>query len=434
MSSWLAVLSDTDLLKPLFDFVFYYPVLMAWMWMIGGIWYYLHYERKDSADPDFEPVLRTQPRVSILVPCFNEEDNVEEVVAALDAIHYPDFEIICVNDGSKDRTGELLDSMLARYPRLRVIHQARNQGKAVALNTAAALAGSEFLICIDGDAILDPHIVPWMLRHFDSPRVAAVTGNPRIRTRSTLLGKIQVGEFSSIIGLIKRAQRTYGRIFTVSGVVVAFRRSALHRVGYWSPDMMTEDIDISWKLQTQHWAIHFEPRALAWILMPETLKGLWAQRLRWSIGGIQVILKYARTLLAWRQRRMWIIWAEYLVSVAWSYAMLLVLLLWALAQVAPMPPALRVGSILPAWHGVVIGSTCLLQFLVSLMIDRRYEPNLLRYYFWMVWYPLAYWMLTMFTSVWALPKALLRSRGKRAVWISPDRGLQQEIRKAGRSE
>ncbi len=420
-------LQGTALLLPLFSFVFFYPLFMAWMWMIGGLRYHFHYERTDSADPNFEPVLKSTPRVSILVPCFNEEANVAEVVATLDRLHYPDFEIICINDGSGDSTGRILDRMLSQYPRLRVIHQSNNQGKAVALNTAAALATGEFLICIDGDALLDRHIVPWMLRHFDSPRVAAVTGNPRVRTRSTLLGKIQVGEFSSIIGLIKRAQCTYGRVFTVSGVIAAFRRSALHQVGYWSPDMLTEDIDISWKLQTNHWTIHFEPRALVWILMPETINGLWKQRLRWSMGGIQVILKYAHKLLAWRQRRMWIIWVEYVASVAWSYAMFLILVLWGLSQLVTLPPALHVGSNLPAWPGVIIGSTCLLQFLVSLLMDRRYEPNLLRYYFWMVWYPLAYWMLTMLTSVWALPKTLLRRRGKRAVWVSPDRGVQQEV-------
>ena len=44
--------------------------------------------------------------------------------------------------------------------------------------------------------------------------------------------------------------------------------------------MITEDIDISWKLQLNQWAIFYEPRALCWILMPETLKGLWKQRLR----------------------------------------------------------------------------------------------------------------------------------------------------------
>ena len=94
-------------------------------------------------------------------------------------------------------------------------------------------------MCIDGDALLDrdaaAYIVEPML--YNPARVGAVTGNPRIRTRSTLVGKIQVGEYSSIIGLIKPNQRIYGNVFTVSGVIAAFRRSALAEVGYWSDDI-----------------------------------------------------------------------------------------------------------------------------------------------------------------------------------------------------
>ncbi|ENA02041.1 glycosyl transferase group 2 family protein, partial [Escherichia coli P0299438.2] len=59
---------------------------------------------------------------------------------------------------------------------------------------------------------------------------------------------------------LKRTQRIYGNVFTVSGVIAAFRRSALAEVGYWSDDMITEDIDISWKLQLSQWTIFYEPR------------------------------------------------------------------------------------------------------------------------------------------------------------------------------
>ncbi len=63
-------------------------------------------------------------------------------------------------------------------------------------------------MCIDGDAMLEEHALHWMIWHLVSGnRVGAVTGNPRIRNRSTLLGRLQVAEFSSIIGMIKRAQR-----------------------------------------------------------------------------------------------------------------------------------------------------------------------------------------------------------------------------------
>ncbi|MFN3630771.1 MAG: poly-beta-1,6-N-acetyl-D-glucosamine synthase, partial [Casimicrobiaceae bacterium] len=379
--------------------------------------------------------LKSAPLVSVLVPCYNEEDNVEEVVAALDKLDYPNFEIICINDGSKDRTGELLDAMLPRYPRLRVIHQAKNQGKAVGLKTASLAARGEFLLCIDGDAVLDPGLIPWMVRHFESPRVGVVTGNPRIRTRTTLLGKIQVGEFSSIIGLIKRTQRVYGRVFTVSGVVAMFRRGALHDVGYWSPEMLTEDIDITWKLQLRHWEVRYEPRAVCWILMPETLKGLWKQRLRWAMGGIQVIFKYFRPLLVWRHRRMWPVYLEYVTSVLWSYAMLFVLLLWLLTMLLPsMPNALHVGTILPQWHGVIIGLTCLAQFATSLWIDRHYDYKIFRYLFFTIWYPLAYWLLNTLTTTWAVPKVLMRGKNQRAVWSSPDRGVRAQQTQASSTQ
>jgi biofilm PGA synthesis N-glycosyltransferase PgaC len=80
---------------------------------------------------------------------------------------------------------------------------------------------------------------------------------------------------------------------------------------------------------------------------------------------------------------------------------------------------------LPQWHGVVLGITCLCQFLVSLWIDRQYErTGFLGNYFWVIWYPLLYWILSMLTSVVALPKTLFRLRRKRARWTSPDRGIR----------
>ncbi|MDZ7778446.1 MAG: poly-beta-1,6-N-acetyl-D-glucosamine synthase [Gemmatimonadota bacterium] len=408
----------------LLDFVFYYPLFMAYIWMIGGVYYYFHWERKEGA-PDDPPKLDVVPSVSILIPCFDEEDNVHDTVTWALAQEYPDFEVIAINDGSTDRTGEILDEMQAANPGLRVIHHAENQGKAVGLRMGAVASRGEILVCIDGDALLDPHATTWIARHFvRGPRVGAVTGNPRIRTRSTLLGKVQVGEFSAIIGLIKRTQRIYGRVFTVSGVVTGIRKTALHRIGYWSTDMITEDIDVSWALQRDHWDVRYEPNALCWILMPETLKGLWRQRIRWAQGGVEVLLKYGSSLLSWRRRRMWGVPVEHTLSLVWAFLMAATVVLWALGFVVDLPEAIRVSSLLPEWYGVLLGFTCLLQFAVSLGIDGRYEKGLGRYYYWMIWYPIAFWMISVLTTVFAVPKALLRRRRGRAVWVSPDRGLK----------
>jgi biofilm PGA synthesis N-glycosyltransferase PgaC len=415
------MVSLTDVLLA---FAFFYPLLMSYVWMGGGLLFWWRRER-GSRPLHQPPPLERYPLVSLVVPCYNEGENARETIAALAAQQWPHFEIIAVNDGSKDDTGAVLDALLDEVPQLRVIHLVQNQGKAMGLRTAAAAARGEFLVCIDGDALLDPWATHWMMSHLVPwPRVGAVTGNPRIRNRSTLLGRLQVGEFSSIIGLIKRAQRSYGRIFTVSGVIAAFRATALRRVGWWNTDMVTEDIDVTWRLQMDHWDVRYEPNAMCWILMPETLKGLWRQRLRWAQGGVEVALRYAATLGSrLRHRRMWVMLTEFLASVAWSYTMLLLIVLWLLGLVLPMPAALRVPSLLPDWHGVALGTTCLVQFAISLFIDRRYEPGVGRNYFWMIWYPFAFWLLNMLTTVVATPKALFKRRGTRATWVSPDRGL-----------
>lgn len=415
----------STIISGIWQFEFYYPLFMAYLWMIGGLYYYYHREVGRTHHVEDLPVLREYPPVSILVPCHNEAENIEETIQYLVRQQYPAFEIIAINDGSTDDTGGILDRLSAHFPSLRVIHLAKNQGKAMAMRMGAMVSQHEFLFCIDGDAVLDPRATTWMMSNFvDASRVGAVTGNPRVRTRSTLLGKIQVGEFSSIIGLIKRAQRIYGRMFTVSGVVAAFRKSALQEVGYWRLDMVTEDIDISWKLQLNHWDIRFEPNALCWIKMPETYKGLWRQRLRWAQGGMEALIAYLPHFWSWRNRRMWGIFIEYITSVFWAYMMAVVMLLWLVGLVINLPQMFHIPTVIPNWNGILLGVTCLIQFLVSMLIDSRYEKDFGKYYYWIIWYPVVYWILNVFTTVVAVPRALFGKRGKRARWISPDRGLQ----------
>lgn len=415
-----------ELWQSVLNFVFYYPLFMSYLWMMGALIFYVK-ERKDPAFTQ-PPALQEYPLVAVLIPCFNEGDNAEETITQALALKYPNFEVIAINDGSSDNTGEVLNRLAAQHPRLRVVHLAENQGKAMGLQAGSLVTDAEYLLGIDGDALLDPHAASWMLRHFQrDPAVAAVTGNPRIRNRSTLLGRVQVGEFSSIIGMIKRAQRTYGRIFTVSGAITAFRKSAVHQVGYWSHDMLTEDIDISWKLQRAGWKIEFEPNALAWVLMPETLQGLWKQRLRLAMGGAQVLNKNIDVIFKPKLNYLWPLILEMMLTLVWSYLLLLLCLLWMLSFCLPILPLPELQSpFLPQGVGIVLGATCLFQFMVSKWMDSRYEKNLAKNYFWMIWYPFMFWLITVSASIVAFPKMLLRGEGKRARWISPDRGIKRD--------
>jgi biofilm PGA synthesis N-glycosyltransferase PgaC len=411
-------------LETLQSFTFLYPFVMAFVWIVGGLLFYWRRERHLAA-PHEEPTLAETPSVSVLVPCFNEEALVAETIGALSKLRYANYEIIPINDGSKDRTAERLEALRAEHPRLRVVHLAENRGKALALRAGSLVARSEILVCIDGDALLDPLALHWIVREFQlRGNVGAVTGNPRLRTRATLLGRLQVGEFSSIVGLIKRAQMVYGRLFTVSGVVCAFRKRALADVGYWDPGQQTEDIDITWALQTAGWRVRYAPNALCWILMPETLHGLWKQRVRWAVGGAQIFYKYLPRL--WRRGggAMWGLWLDYTLSVAWAFSFALLLALWVL-QISTGPEIdFALPGPLPTLAGLLLSVLFLAQSSVSLAIDRRVERGVVRHFYWLIWYPLAYWMISASTTVVGFTKVTFGAKRRAGTWVSPDRGLR----------
>jgi biofilm PGA synthesis N-glycosyltransferase PgaC len=401
---------------------FGYPFVMSWYWIVGGLLYEAMREQHEPP-PGRPPRLEAHPFVSILVPCFNEEDSAEETFAALGDVEYPDYEIIAINDGSRDRTAQILEALAERMPRLRVVHLATNQGKSTALNVGALAARGEILVCIDGDALLDPHAVTWLVRRFQSDgSLGAITGNPRIRNRATLLGRLQVGEFSAIVGLVKRAQTVYGTLFTVSGVICAFRKRAVQAGRWWSPAALTDDVDASWRVQIAGWSIAFEPKAICWILMPETLRGLWRQRLRWSEGGTQTILSLTGEMIAQRAWRLLPTWLNYVVGIAWSYAMLILLLAWVVAMAMGM--SIEGVSPLPGNAGLLLAIVYLAQASVSTLLDRRYEEGLHESLFWIVWYPIAFWTLQAATSVVGMARALRRPTLARGRWVSPDRGFR----------
>jgi biofilm PGA synthesis N-glycosyltransferase PgaC len=268
------------------------------------------------------------------------------------------------------------------------------------------------ILIMDADAIPDPKILRYMVPHFQSPRVGAVTGNPRVLNRTSLLAKLQAIEFTSIISLQRRAQRIWGRILTMSGVVGAFHRGAMLDVGLYSPDMATEDIDLSWKLQLRAWDVRYEPRAIVWMRVPSTLGGLWRQRKRWAVGLAQVLRRHFHQAIRWRSRRIWPILVESVLSIFWAYCFVVLTSLWIVCYTVGYPP---VGaSPIPNWWGMLIGTMCLVQLLTGMVLDRRYDPKISLYYFTAVFYPLLYWILMAIVTSVATPPAILQSHTKRS--------------------
>jgi biofilm PGA synthesis N-glycosyltransferase PgaC len=161
--------------EALFNFAFYYPFFMAYLWITGAVYYFFYREHAEKRAVNDPPPLPEQPPgVTFIVPCHDEGQNARETIAALLGQDYPDFEVLAVNDASSDETGKILDEMAMLSDHLRVIHFETNQGKAMGLRAGAIAAKNEILICIDGDAILDRYAARWLVWHFiKGPRVGA---------------------------------------------------------------------------------------------------------------------------------------------------------------------------------------------------------------------------------------------------------------------
>jgi biofilm PGA synthesis N-glycosyltransferase PgaC len=191
----------------------------------------------------------------------------------------------------------------------------------------------------------------------------------------------------------------------MSGVVGAFRTAAVIDVGMYSPEMATEDIDLTWKLQRRFYDVRFEPRALVWMQVPATLRGLWRQRIRWAKGLAQVLRRNDDLFRHWRHRRHWLVMIEAGLSISWAYCVVILTGFWCVSYAVGYPP---VGvSPIPNWWGMLLGTTCLTQLLVGVLLDSNYDRDVPRYYYVAVIYPIVYWVLMAVVTTVATPMGML---------------------------
>ncbi len=399
------------------SFFAWYPLVSSGVLVLVSLMYYVRRERRGEIKPEIDPSFT--PPVSVVIAAYNESDHIQATIEGILAIEYPDFEVVVIDDGSTDDTSARVLPYV-RDGRVRLVRKLGNEGKAMALNDGLRCARGEVVLVMDADAVPDPQILRVIVPHFKSPRVGAVTGNPRVLNRETLLGKLQAIEFTAIISLQRRAQRVWGRLLTMSGVVGAFHRNALLDAGLYSPDMATEDIDLSWKLQLRFWDIRYEPRAVVWMRVPGTLRGLWRQRRRWARGLAQVLRRHGGPAMKWQRRRLWPLVIESWLSITWAYCFVVLTALWIFCYSIGYPP---VGaSPIPNWWGMLIGTMCLLQLLTGVLLDRRYDRRIPLYYFTAVFYPLMYWIMMAIVTSISTPRAMLGTRRAEPVRWKPVRG------------
>lgn len=404
------------LIMALFIFIGAYVLLSSAAWITGGLVFLFDRERK--CDDTFYDIPREElPSVSLIVPAFNEEEMVGQCLDELRELDYPDLEIIVAEDGSNDKTLRVVRSRLERDPRLRVVINEANEGKAMAMNDAIVVSHGEIIVIVDADTRLHPEALRYMVAHFvHSSAVGAVTGNPRPINRVNLLTELQVVEYASQISLMRRAQVVWGRIMTMSGVISAFRRSALAEVGVFDSSMSTEDIELSWRLQVNAYDIHYEPRAVIGMYVPENLNTLRQQRTRWARGLIEVLTLYTSVFRRWGDRRQWPVFTEAILSIIWWHALLLLGVLLILGTLISSFPGEPLTYFPWGWTATII-IAALAQFGFGLLLDRRYDRSAIRSLWILPWFPIFYWFLVGLPSaLTAIPMLLKPQKHQNVLW------------------
>lgn len=232
--------------------------------------------------------------MTILLAAYNEEAVISRTLNSLRGSTYPVLEFLVVDDGSKDDTAREVRALSLLDDRVRLIRQ-KNTGKAGALNNGLQAASGEIIVTVDADTIVAPDTVSNLVRHFAADVngfLGAVAGVVRVGNRSAnLITRWQSLEYVCQISVERAAQDALGAISIVPGACAAWRKDAILSAGGYSEDTLAEDCDLSLTLHRLGWRVTQDDSAFAYTEAPATADDILKQRVRWTFGIMQAIIK-----------------------------------------------------------------------------------------------------------------------------------------------
>lgn len=266
------------------------------------------YRQKKTEQANGEQVYN--PKVSVLVPAWNEEDGVITTVNALLKSSYTNVELIVIDNASTDNTARNVKALIETRtkdgcsdnmnPKIKVIYSYEgNQGKGHALNNGLALATGTIILSIDADCFVPPPTIKNFVKHFQDSTVMAAVGNVRIGNTDTIVGVVQYLEFLFSF-YFKKAESLVNTIYIIGGAAGAFRREVFDKIGPYSTTNITEDIELSVRIQGSGMRIAYAPDALVYTEGATTLAGLMKQRLRWKRGRFETFTAHRNLFFSCR--------------------------------------------------------------------------------------------------------------------------------------
>jgi cellulose synthase/poly-beta-1,6-N-acetylglucosamine synthase-like glycosyltransferase len=232
------------------------------------------------------------PTVSVIIPAWNEGKSIAKTINSMFASDYPSekLEIIVVDNNSKDNTLQIARKLKQKYKKLKIYCE-KKQGKGCALNRGIKESTGEFIFSMDADTMVPPRSIREMTRYFKNPDVMSVTPSMLIYKPKGILQRIQQAEY--LFGLfIRKAFTSVNAIHVTPGAFSAYRKTFFDKHGMYDEDNITEDLELSLRIQYNGYRIEYSPEAPAYTIAPNKFKELLIQRRRWYTGLMRNTWKY----------------------------------------------------------------------------------------------------------------------------------------------
>lgn len=237
-----------------------------------------------------------RPKVSVIIPAWNEEVGLIHTVESVLKSSYSNLEIIVVNDGSTDNSDLLMRDFIAPNDKSEntkkiTYHYKENGGKGSALNKGIELSSGEIILTIDADGIIGQDTVKNFITYFANPKVMGAVGNVKVANTDSVIGVTQCLEFIFSF-YFKKADALMGSIYIIGGAAGAFRREVFDILGPYSEGNITEDIELTVRMQKAGMKIVYASDAIVYTEGASDIKSLMKQRLRWKRGRIDTFIEY----------------------------------------------------------------------------------------------------------------------------------------------
>lgn len=242
--------------------------------------------------------LANYPAVTIIVPSYNEEATVSKTILSLLNLNYPKdkLEIFLIDDGSSDGTWNVFKKF-ENQPNIKIFRQTKNAGKHTALNRGLLHTETPFVGCLDADSLVDPEALVRIMSYFEQDSTvmavapAVVVNNPKGFIQNAQKIEYHTGiYFKKMLGFL-------GAINVTPGPFTIFKKKVFDDLGPYRYAHNTEDMEIAYRMQKNHYKIDNCNDAYVYTNTPYTIKKLFTQRLRWIYGFINNTIDYRGVLL-----------------------------------------------------------------------------------------------------------------------------------------